>query len=86
MVLRVLVVGGGIAGLAAAVCLRRVGHQVQVFEATRLSVEDTAGPNVHLGPKSNELLRQWGLDMKVARGVLIKDVRHISPLCIVTNN
>ena len=98
MVLRVLVIGGGLAGVASALVLRRAGHQVsvsnkgfdgnmidnanqftyQLFEASQLSKEDTVGPNVHLGPKSVDILRGWDIDLETARGVLIREVHHAS--------
>ncbi|KAJ0415093.1 hypothetical protein BJY00DRAFT_318190 [Aspergillus carlsbadensis] len=74
MVLRILIVGGGIAGQATALALGRAGHHIQVFEQSHLAFEDTAGPLVHLGPRSNDLLRSWGIDEKVASGVLIKSI------------
>ncbi|KAL3455433.1 hypothetical protein BJX64DRAFT_295061 [Aspergillus heterothallicus] len=74
MVLHILIVGGGIAGLATALALRRAGHHVQVFEKSHLTPADTAGPVVHIGPRSNELLRSWGIDEKLASGVLINKI------------
>lgn len=57
--LRVLIAGGGIGGLVAAIALRRAGHDVEVFEQSSLSHE--TGAAVHLGPNCNGLLRRLGL-------------------------
>ncbi|QQQ79555.1 FAD-dependent monooxygenase [Saccharothrix sp. 6-C] len=55
----IAVVGGGIAGLATAVALRRVGLRAEVFEQTRHLREVGAG--VQLAPQAVRLLRGWGL-------------------------
>jgi salicylate hydroxylase len=57
--LTIAVVGGGIAGLATAAALHRVGLRAQVFEQTRLLREVGAG--VQLAPQAVRLLRGWGL-------------------------
>ncbi|KAL4806514.1 hypothetical protein BDV18DRAFT_159686 [Aspergillus unguis] len=74
MGLNILIVGGGIAGLATALALRKAGHRVKVFEATRLEDKDTVGPVVHLGPRSHDLLVNWGYDSAEARAVPVQQV------------
>jgi salicylate hydroxylase len=54
-----LVAGGGIAGLAAAVALRRTGWGVQLFEQAPAFSEVGAG--IQLGPNATRILRDWGL-------------------------
>ncbi|KAK7056302.1 hypothetical protein VNI00_002855 [Paramarasmius palmivorus] len=57
--LRILIVGGGIAGLAAAYCLGRAGHEVVVLESSLTMKEIGAG--IQLGPNMSRLLIRWGL-------------------------
>ncbi|EAW22075.1 putative salicylate hydroxylase [Aspergillus fischeri NRRL 181] len=58
--LKVLVVGGGIGGLTAAIALRRQGHEVQIFEQSQLAVE--TGAALHLAPNANGILKRLGID------------------------
>ncbi|KAI5361637.1 Putative FAD-binding domain, FAD/NAD(P)-binding domain superfamily [Septoria linicola] len=57
--LRVLVAGAGIGGLTAAIALRQQGHDVTIFEQSRMAQE--TGAAIHLAPNSNGLLRWLGL-------------------------
>ncbi|KAB8204010.1 hypothetical protein BDV34DRAFT_226753 [Aspergillus parasiticus] len=72
----IIIVGGGLAGLASALSLRRAGHTVQykVFEASQLGFRDTEGTIAQIGPKVNDILTRWGVDAAVSRPVLIKEV------------
>ncbi|KAM5538702.1 hypothetical protein V8D89_007731 [Ganoderma adspersum] len=55
-----LVIGGGIAGLACALALRRVGHHVLVLEREdRSSARGDSG--VRLPPNLSKILFHWGL-------------------------
>jgi salicylate hydroxylase len=63
--LRVLVSGGGIGGMAAAVALARGGHDVRLFEQSLQFSEFGAG--VQLGPNATRVLGQWGLGDALAR-------------------
>lgn len=54
-----LVAGGGIAGLAAAIGARAAGWEVRVCEQARAFGEDGAG--LQLGPNATRLLRDWRL-------------------------
>src|SRR6187431_2723766 len=56
---RVLVVGGGVAGLAAAVRLARSGARVTVIEQAPEFGEIGAG--LQLGPNATRLLDEWDL-------------------------
>lgn len=57
--LDVVIVGGGIGGLAAAIALRRNGHRVVVLEQWDGSNE--TGAAIHIAPNSNGILRKLGL-------------------------
>lgn len=58
--LRVLVVGAGIGGLAAAIALRQQGHDVTIFESSQFARE--VGAAIHMAPNANGLLKRLGVD------------------------
>lgn len=74
MSLRVLVVGAGIAGLAAAVGFARHGHQVQVYERRTSSDREQSGSGIGLQPNVEAILRKWDLLSK------LKLVAHITEM------
>ena len=57
---KVLVAGGGIGGLAAALCLAKHGHEVTVFEQAREFGEVGAG--IQLSPNCTRVLHDLGLE------------------------
>ncbi|KAK7225345.1 hypothetical protein V2G26_013348 [Clonostachys chloroleuca] len=57
--LKVLVAGGGIGGLVAALGLRQQGHDVTVFERTDLAKE--FGAAIHIGPNGHGILKNIGI-------------------------
>ena len=57
--LRVLIAGGGIGGLAAALALARTGAEVRVFEKRANPNEDGAG--IQIGPNGTRILQSLGL-------------------------
>jgi salicylate hydroxylase len=71
--MRIIVIGAGIGGLAAALTLRRAGLDVQVFEqATELR---EVGAGVQVSPNGSRILHRLGLDEPMRRlGVRPKSV------------
>ena len=58
--LQCAVVGAGIAGLGAAIALRRAGHDVEIFERSTFSHE--VGAAITMTPNANLILDHWGFD------------------------
>jgi len=59
MALKVIVIGGGIGGTAAALALGRVGCAVRVYEQVRTKAEVGAG--IQISPNATRLLQRYGL-------------------------
>ncbi|ESZ93892.1 hypothetical protein SBOR_5713 [Sclerotinia borealis F-4128] len=57
--LKVLIAGGGIGGLSAAIFLRQAGHIVEIFEQSRLASE--TGAAITVPSNVNGLLRRFGM-------------------------
>ncbi|KAL1853940.1 hypothetical protein VTK73DRAFT_8864 [Phialemonium thermophilum] len=57
---RVVIVGGGIAGLATAIALRGPGRSVTVLERSRMLRE--TGALISLQPNASKIITRWGLD------------------------
>jgi 2-polyprenyl-6-methoxyphenol hydroxylase-like FAD-dependent oxidoreductase len=62
---RIAIVGGGIGGLTAAICLLKEGFDVQVYEQSRLLSEVGAGINI--SPNASRILIRLGLGEECAR-------------------
>lgn len=77
MPLHILIVGAGIGGLTAALALRRRGHNVEVYEKSRLAQE--AGAAIHLAPNANGLLRRLGLRAEEHGAVECNGMRELRP-------
>jgi salicylate hydroxylase len=63
--LRVVIIGAGIGGLAAAVALRQRGYEVALYErATKL---EEAGAGLQIGPNGVKVMRALGLEDELMR-------------------
>ncbi|KAH8879503.1 FAD/NAD(P)-binding domain-containing protein [Thozetella sp. PMI_491] len=66
---KIIIVGGGIAGLATAIALRGEGRSITVLEQS--SHHGEIGAAISLQPNASKILEKWGLDeiMKKYHGV-----------------
>jgi len=66
-----LVAGGGIGGLAAALACNRAGWRARVFE--RAAAFSEVGAGLQLGPNATRVLQQWGLSDALRRNAFFPD-------------
>ncbi|KAH9063608.1 FAD/NAD-P-binding domain-containing protein [Lactarius vividus] len=59
--IRFVIVGGGAAGLACAVALRRVGHQVTVLEKDPNFVGSSKRRGIRMPPNMTKIFNYWGM-------------------------
>ncbi|KXL49920.1 MAG: hypothetical protein FE78DRAFT_103949 [Acidomyces sp. 'richmondensis'] len=86
MPFRILVVGGGIAGLSAAIALRAPGKDITIFEQSCLLSEIVAA--ISLQPNASRILRQnWNLDgdLEQANGMIDRGFRIYDTDGTITN-
>ncbi|KAJ6608073.1 hypothetical protein B0H10DRAFT_1816654 [Mycena sp. CBHHK59/15] len=57
--MKIVIIGGGSAGIAAAFCLGKAGHYITVVETAPAVTEVGAG--IQVGPNMSRLLMRWGL-------------------------
>ncbi|KAH8597191.1 2-polyprenyl-6-methoxyphenol hydroxylase [Bisporella sp. PMI_857] len=63
--MKVIIVGAGIAGLSAAIGLRRAGHEVIIYEKSVMKSE--VGAAIHIQPNASRVLQRWEFDVERAR-------------------
>lgn len=63
--LRCVIVGAGLGGLAAAIALRRAGHEVVVAE--QADALGTVGAGIQMAPNASRLLDEWGVVARFSR-------------------
>jgi 2-polyprenyl-6-methoxyphenol hydroxylase-like FAD-dependent oxidoreductase len=56
----IVIIGGGIAGLGAAIALSRDGHKVTVYER-RADTQEVSGSGLQIQPSAIKILRKWNL-------------------------
>ncbi|KAK0671452.1 putative salicylate hydroxylase [Cercophora samala] len=82
MPLHIIIVGAGIAGLSAAVSLRRTGHRVDIYERTLANNE--VGAAITVPPNASRFLIEWGLDPIAERFVKADEMAFVDPETLKT--
>ena len=72
---QVLIAGGGIGGLSAALACARAGAQVALFE--RSAEFSEVGAGIQLGPNAMRVLHDWGLQEALARVVAFPELLQV---------
>ncbi|KIX94801.1 uncharacterized protein Z520_09491 [Fonsecaea multimorphosa CBS 102226] len=72
--LQVGICGAGVAGLSAAIALRKIGHDVEIFERSQFKNEN--GAAVSIPPNGTRVLEHWGFDTTKAGGIENIQVRR----------
>ncbi|KAF5350823.1 hypothetical protein D9757_013540 [Collybiopsis confluens] len=78
VMLEIVIVGGGLGGLAAAVAFRRAGHSVEVFEASPGSAFSEIGAAIGCPPNAVRILDSFGITNESIRGVEFAGITSLS--------
>ena len=63
--MKILIAGGGIGGVTAALCLAKKGHEIEVFE--QASEFGEVGAGIQLSPNCSRVLHYLGLEEALRR-------------------
>lgn len=74
--LNVVVIGGGLGGLSAAISLRRAGHAITIYE--RYDFAGEIGAGISLPSNGSKWLRKWGVDIEAGRPVVMPNLSFTS--------
>ncbi len=66
--MKIVIIGAGLGGLAAAICLAKKGHDVVVLESHAALSEIGAG--IQVCPNASRLMHAWGLRETFEKRVL----------------
>jgi salicylate hydroxylase len=68
MKLKIIIAGGGLSGLGAAIALRQKGHDVTVLESASRLAEVGAG--IQIPPNSTRVLKEYGIYDEILKYVV----------------
>ena len=71
---KIMIVGAGIAGLTAALCLRQSGHDVTILE--QASALQDIGAGIQLSPNALHVLNAIGIGDKLACVAFLEESKH----------
>ncbi|KAF5532893.1 FAD dependent oxidoreductase [Fusarium mexicanum] len=83
IILDIGIVGAGIAGLAAAAALSRLGHRVDVYERSKFSNE--VGAAINVGPNAAPVMRALGFDIEKAQLLAAQEGKQFNATTLETN-
>ncbi|TFK50180.1 FAD/NAD(P)-binding domain-containing protein [Heliocybe sulcata] len=73
-----VIVGGGIAGLACAFALRRIGHRVLVLERDDGTDQTKVAGGCRLPPNMSKILNHWGFERQLRENAVVSGATFLS--------